>query len=111
MSHSAITHLKPDLVINAGTAGGFKQKGGRVGDVYIGTLHAHHDRRIPIPGFSDYGRGNHKALNVSKLIRVSLLRVKKRCYLSSFVFFDFVVSWVQDWSNFHFQFPRSHRYR
>lgn len=68
VAHAAATHLKPDLIINAGTAGGFRAKGGAVGDVYIGTHMKHHDRRIPIPGFTDYGRGNHEALNVSKLI-------------------------------------------
>ena len=38
------------MIINAGTAGGFLAKGGRVGDVYVGTHLKHHDRRIPIPG-------------------------------------------------------------
>ena len=41
--------LKPDLLVNAGTAGGFKAKGGAIGDVYLATAFKNHDRRIPIP--------------------------------------------------------------
>ena len=48
---------KADLLINAGTCGGFKKMGAEVGDVYITTAVANHDRRIPIPGFTDYGIG------------------------------------------------------
>ena len=48
-TYLAIQALKPDLVISLGTAGGFKAKGGAVGDVYISTGFANHDRHIPIP--------------------------------------------------------------
>ena len=48
-TYLAIQTLKPDLVISLGTAGGFKAKGGEVGDVYISTGFANHDRHIPIP--------------------------------------------------------------
>jgi len=47
--------LKPDLIINAGTCGGFKAKGGAIADVYVIKESANHDRRIGIPGFSEYG--------------------------------------------------------
>ncbi|KAL7577538.1 hypothetical protein ACA910_015072 [Epithemia clementina (nom. ined.)] len=47
-----------DLLINAGTSGGFQRKGGAIGDVYLTTAVSHHDRRIPIPGgFIPYGIG------------------------------------------------------
>lgn len=69
-AHIAIQKLRPDLVINAGTAGGFQAKGGSVGDVYVSTCLRHHDRRIPIPGFEAYGRGEHDALEVPKLVKV-----------------------------------------
>jgi 5'-methylthioadenosine nucleosidase len=48
-AYLAIQALKPDLVISLGTAGGFKAKGGEIGDVYISTEFANHDRHIPIP--------------------------------------------------------------
>jgi 5'-methylthioadenosine nucleosidase len=50
-----LTALKPDILINAGTAGGFKARGGSVGDVFITTASRHHDRSIEIPVFDAYG--------------------------------------------------------
>jgi 5'-methylthioadenosine nucleosidase len=58
-SYLAVKHCEPDLIINAGTAGGFKAKGAGIGDVFLSTHLAHHDRRIPIPGFTAYGIGSH----------------------------------------------------
>ncbi|KAL7577536.1 hypothetical protein ACA910_015070 [Epithemia clementina (nom. ined.)] len=48
---------KVDLLINAGTAGGFQSKGAAIGDVFLTTGVVHHDRRIHIPGFDSYGIG------------------------------------------------------
>ena len=56
-AYQACEALKPDLLVNAGTAGGFKAKGGVVGDVYLATAFKNHDRRIQIPGFDVYGVG------------------------------------------------------
>lgn len=46
-----------DILINAGTAGGFGRKGAEIGDVFLTTAVANHDRRIPIPVFTPYGIG------------------------------------------------------
>jgi 5'-methylthioadenosine nucleosidase len=46
-----------DLLINAGTCGGFRGKGAAIGDVFATTAVANHDRRIPIPVFVPYGVG------------------------------------------------------
>ncbi|KAJ1460539.1 nucleoside phosphorylase domain-containing protein [Pelagophyceae sp. CCMP2097] len=51
----AAKQLLPDLIINAGTSGGFKRAGGSVGDIYSVTAFQYHDRRIPIPGYTEYG--------------------------------------------------------
>lgn len=48
---------KVDFVLNAGTCGGFARKGAEIGDVFLTTGVANHDRRIPIPGFDTYGIG------------------------------------------------------
>lgn len=37
--------LKPDIVINAGTAGGFKKHDTAIGDVFISSRVKNHDRR------------------------------------------------------------------
>jgi 5'-methylthioadenosine nucleosidase len=57
----AINQFKPDLVINAGTAGGFRRKGATIGAAYLCSKVCNHDRRIPIPGFTEYGHGHHDA--------------------------------------------------
>jgi 5'-methylthioadenosine nucleosidase len=64
-----VTELSPSIVINAGTAGGFKVKGAEIADVFIATMFRHHDRRITIPGWDDYARGHHKAHGVPKMVQ------------------------------------------
>ena len=68
-TYLTVTTLKPDLVITAGTAGGFQRQGGVIGDVYLASGICHHDRRIPLPGFDNYGFGSHcaaKSINLAK---------------------------------------------
>lgn len=67
-SYLAIEHFDPDLIVNAGTAGGFKRLGSEVGDVYVSSERVEfHDRRIPIPGYDEYGRGSYPVVNVGRL--------------------------------------------
>lgn len=57
-AYIAIRKLAPDLVINAGTCGGFEARGGAVGDVYVSEGEVlYHDRRIPLPGYDRLARG------------------------------------------------------
>ena len=50
----------PDLVVSAGTAGGWQRAGASVGHVYVSWPHVvRHDRRIDIDGLRDYGIGRH----------------------------------------------------
>ena len=50
--------LDPDLLINAGTCGGFTQRGGAIGKVYLtGGPFYFHDRRIPLALFEKYADG------------------------------------------------------
>lgn len=59
LAHTALTRFRPRRLINAGTAGGFESKGGRVGEVYLGAeVAVFHDRRIPLPGFEAMGHGH-----------------------------------------------------
>lgn len=62
--------IQPDLIINAGTAGGFKAKGASIGDVYLATHFANHDRRIPLPGFEEYGIGLIESPHAAQLANV-----------------------------------------
>ena len=53
----ALAHFRPDVVISAGTCGGFQKRGGTVGKVYLSSTVGNHDREIQIPGFDVYGSG------------------------------------------------------
>jgi 5'-methylthioadenosine nucleosidase len=66
----AINDFHPDLIISAGTSGGFKRVGAAIGDCFIGTSFVHHDRRIQIPGFDKYGVGLRTSPSCSNLIKV-----------------------------------------
>lgn len=68
-AYLAIEHLQPDLVINAGVAGGFKEKDLEIGDVVLAQGYAwFHDRRIPIPKFQEYGLGKYPLSDQTELI-------------------------------------------
>ncbi|KAK3288813.1 hypothetical protein CYMTET_3724 [Cymbomonas tetramitiformis] len=64
---AAVQAYKADLIINAGTAGGFKAMGANIGDVYISTELKNHDRRIPIPDFVTFATGAIKAVPTPNL--------------------------------------------
>lgn len=68
-AYLALQAFKPDLLISAGTAGGFKAQGGAIGDVYISKAVMHHDRRIPIPGFDTYGIGAYDGVPAPNLTK------------------------------------------
>jgi len=70
MTWLAIDRFKPDLVINAGTAGGMGRAGCEIGDVYLsGEVFRFHDRRIPLPRFREYGIGSYPSFDTSGLAR------------------------------------------
>jgi 5'-methylthioadenosine nucleosidase len=66
-TYLAIQALSPDVVISAGTAGGFAARGAAIADVFLSTSTRNHDRRIPIPGFDAYGVGRREALPTPRL--------------------------------------------
>jgi len=54
----AIQKYSPDVIFNAGTAGGFRSRGANLFDVYLVEKHAvFHDRRVDVPGLKEYARG------------------------------------------------------
>jgi len=70
MAFESINKLSPDLIISAGTAGGFASKGAQIGTVYASEKHfVFHDRIVPLPGFSDAAVGCFPALNVNTLAK------------------------------------------
>ncbi|WP_251358513.1 hypothetical protein [Kangiella sp. TOML190] len=67
---AALQLFDADLVINAGTAGGWQTKGAKIAQVYLGKSPIrYHDHRIPIPTFEAYGRGSYPCMDTSELAR------------------------------------------
>ena len=54
-AYLAVQALAPDVVVSAGTAGGFASRGAAIADVYLATGYSNHDRRIPMEAFDKYG--------------------------------------------------------
>jgi len=62
----ALDKLDPDLLINAGTCGGFIARGGEIGKVYLtGGPFFFHDRRIPLAPFEKYADGGWQLCDVN----------------------------------------------
>ena len=68
LAELALDWMKPDLLLNAGTAGGFSARGGSIGDLILarGNL-CYHDRRIPMDGYREYGEGRYPSLDLAHL--------------------------------------------
>ncbi|KAF9619192.1 hypothetical protein IFM89_005746 [Coptis chinensis] len=77
VTYASIQALQPDLIINAGTSGGFKAKGACIGDVFLVSGVAFHDRRIPIPVFDQYGICGKETLSTPNLLKEVNLKVGK----------------------------------
>lgn len=72
----AIEYLKPDLIVNTGTAGGFRKLGAEIGDVYLGHEKVFfHDRRIPIAKFDCYGLGGYACADFRALASANGLKL------------------------------------
>ncbi|KAG5526757.1 hypothetical protein RHGRI_032873 [Rhododendron griersonianum] len=77
VTYASIQALQPDLIINAGTAGGFKAKGAAISDIFLASEVAFHDRRIPIPILDLYGVGLRQAFSTPNLLKRLSLKVGK----------------------------------
>ncbi|XP_044487760.1 5'-methylthioadenosine nucleosidase-like [Mangifera indica] len=77
VTYASIQALKPDLIINAGTTGGFKARGASIGDIFIISDVAFHDRRIPIPVFDLYGVGLRHTFSTPNLLKELNFKVGK----------------------------------
>ena len=67
-AYITLKHFKPDLIVNAGTAGGFLARNAKIGDVYMSTdAFRFHDRRIAVPGFDLYGVGHYPVFSVPNM--------------------------------------------
>ena len=53
----AVARFSPRLLVNIGTCGGFRSRGGAIGDLHLPHRLAFHDQRVPIAGFESFARG------------------------------------------------------
>ena len=63
-TYAAVAALgRPDVVLSAGTAGGFAQRGAAIGDAYLSTKCVFHSRRIPDGAncLEEYGFGHFRS--------------------------------------------------
>ena len=74
-TYLTITNIAPDIIISAGTAGGLKNRGCKIGDVYLSCgVFRYHDRRIPYTNFPQYGVGSYPSVDVSAMAKDLLLK-------------------------------------
>lgn len=68
MAYEGLRTLTPDLIISAGTAGGFKKRGASIGTVYFSSGRIiFHDRFVPLPGFAESALGSYPCVDASSL--------------------------------------------
>ena len=69
--------FKPDLLLSAGTAGGFSERS-EIGEVFLSeACFSYHGRDIPVPGFAEYERGRYPAYEVPGLAEALAVRTAK----------------------------------
>jgi nucleoside phosphorylase len=70
MAQLTLDNLVPDLLISAGTAGGFSAQGADIGTVYISAgQFVFHDHHVPLAGMDKAGVGYFPAVDASELCR------------------------------------------
>jgi len=76
MACVAIEHLRPELLVSCGTAGGFAARGAGIGTVYLGDTFLFHDRHVPLPGFAQSALSKTRTYDADALARaLGLARV------------------------------------
>ena len=69
-AYESIRILTPDLVISAGTAGGFSKRGAVIGKVYLSHQSIFfHDRHVPLPGFQESAIGAYPCVDAIELAK------------------------------------------
>lgn len=68
MAYEVIRTLAPDVLISAGTAGGFAARGATIGTVYLSAREfVFHDRHVPLAGFDESAIGGYPAARVETM--------------------------------------------
>lgn len=83
-TYLGIEYFHPDLVISIGTAGGIAEHSAKIGDIYVSKKINFYSRRIPIPGYDEYGIGGYSSANFEKITNKINLKKGVVCSGDSF---------------------------
>ena len=86
-AYKLIEEFHPDIIINAGSAAGFLEKGCQIGEIYLGQgTVGFYDRRGGTTAFADFCRGDYPILQAPKLAESLGVKTAKITTGSSFDF-------------------------
>ena len=83
-TYLGVEFFHPDLIISIGTAGSVIESGAALLDIYLSQKIYFIDRRIPMEGYSDYGRGGYESLPLPFIQKKLGLRAGVVCSEGSF---------------------------
>jgi nucleoside phosphorylase len=85
-TYLGIVNFQPDLIISVGTAGGISVNGAHKMDMYLSKKIYFYDRRIPAPGYEEYGLGNYPSFNMDKIAQTLHIKTGIVCSGDAFDF-------------------------
>lgn len=83
-TYLGLKHFHPDLIINIGTAGGIPESRAKIGDVYVSEKIYFYARRVPIPGYKEYGIGAYESAHYESIISHLNMKTGMICSGDSF---------------------------
>jgi 5'-methylthioadenosine nucleosidase len=83
-TYLGIEYFHPDLIISIGTAGSVPENGAKLMDIYLSRTTYFFDRRIPMKGYDEYGRGGYPSLALSSISKKLQLKEGIICSGDSF---------------------------
>lgn len=83
-TYLGVEYFHPDLIMSVGTAGGVVENGSALMDIYLSERIYFTDRRIPMEGYRDYGRGGYQSMSLSDLNKQLKLKSGVVCSEGSF---------------------------
>lgn len=66
-TYVGIEYFHPDLIVNIGTAGGVKENGAKLKEIYVSKKIYFYDRRITSKGYHEYGLGGYESADISPI--------------------------------------------
>jgi len=83
-TYLGVSYFHPDLIISIGTAGGIKENGAHIEDIYISQKIYFIDRRMPNSGYSQYGLGGYRSFDTTSIVNEVNLKKGIICSGDSF---------------------------